>query len=76
MSERPDSEAPAPTTAEDRAGRRPRQVRLPGFVSDEPVGLGDAIKRATSLVGIRPCGGCLERAAQLNRRVVFTGRRH
>jgi hypothetical protein len=49
-------------------------VRLPGFVSDGPIGLGDAVKRATSLVGIKPCGGCAERAARLNRRVVFTPR--
>jgi hypothetical protein len=76
MSRRPAPQASSPATAEGRGGRGPRQVRLPGFVSDEPVGLGDAIKRATSLVGIKPCGGCLQRAAQLNRRVVFTGRRH
>lgn len=58
------------------AGRRgePRQVRLPGFVSDEPVGLGDTIKRATSAVGVRPCGGCAERARRLNGWVAFTGR--
>jgi hypothetical protein len=55
--------------------RQPRQVRLPGFISDEPIGLGDAIKRATSAVGVKPCGGCAERAARLNRRVVFTGRK-
>ena len=52
----------------------PRQVRLPGFVPDEPVGLGDAVKRATTAVGIRPCGGCAERAARLNGWLVFTGR--
>jgi hypothetical protein len=49
-------------------------VRLPLFVSDEPVGLGDVVKRATSTVGIKPCGGCAERAARLNNRVQFTGR--
>jgi len=53
----------------------PRRVRLPGFVSDEPVGLGDAIKRATSAVGVKPCGGCTQRAATLNRWIEFTGRR-
>jgi hypothetical protein len=58
--------------AEER--RQPRVVRLPGFVSDEPVGLGDAIKRATSTVGIKPCGGCAQRAARLNSRVAFKGR--
>jgi hypothetical protein len=57
-------------------GRRgkPYQVRLPGFVRDEPVGLGDAIKRATSVAGIEPCGGCSSRASKLNNWLVFTGR--
>jgi hypothetical protein len=50
-------------------------MRLPGFVPDEPIGLGDAIKRVTSAVGIKPCGGCAERAARLNSRVVLTGRK-
>jgi hypothetical protein len=45
------------------------------FVSDEPVGLGDVVKRATSTIGIKPCGGCAQRAAWLNSRVAFTGRR-
>jgi hypothetical protein len=54
---------------------RPRhQARLPGFVADAPVGLGDVIKRATSSVGLRPCGGCQRRAAALNRWMGFTGR--
>jgi hypothetical protein len=60
----------------DRADSPPRRVRLPGFVNDEPVGLGDAIKHATSAVGIKPCGGCARRAAVLNRWIEFTGRRH
>jgi hypothetical protein len=55
--------------------RKPRTVRLPLFVSDEPVGLGDVVKRATSSIGIKPCGGCADRAARLNQRVAFTGRR-
>jgi hypothetical protein len=55
--------------------RRPFRVRLPGFITEEDVGLGDVIKRATAAVGIRPCGGCQGRAAALNRRVVITGRR-
>lgn len=48
------------------------EIRLPGFVSDEEVGLGDIIKRATTVAGIRPCGGCGRRADALNRRVVVT----
>lgn len=48
------------------------RVRLPGFITDEEIGLGDAIKRATSYFGIQPCGGCEQRAAALNRWMVFT----
>lgn len=48
------------------------RVRLPGFITDEEIGLGDALKRATSYFGIRPCGGCDRRAAALNRWMVFT----
>jgi hypothetical protein len=50
------------------------RVRLPGFVSEEDVGLGDVIKRATSTVGIKSCGGCNRRAAALNRWMAFSGR--
>ena len=59
----------------DQRELRPHRVRLPGFIADEEIGLGDAIKRATSYLGIRPCGGCEHRAAALNRWMVFT-RRH
>jgi hypothetical protein len=52
----------------------PYRVRLPGFVRDEDIGLGDAIKHVTYGFGIRPCGGCERRAAALNRWFVFTGR--
>lgn len=51
---------------------KPYQVRLPGFVTNEPLGLGEVVKRATSGVGLRPCTDCERRAAALNRRVVFT----
>jgi hypothetical protein len=52
--------------------RAPFHVRLPGFVIEEEIGLGDAIKRATHSLGIKPCGGCLRRAKILNRWVVFS----
>ena len=62
-----------------RAGRRAEEgayrVRLPGFIGDEDVGLGDVVKRVTSAIGIQPCGGCQRRAAVLNRRLRFTRRR-
>ena len=50
----------------------PYRVRLPGFISDEEIGLGDAVKRVTYAMGIRSCGGCEQRAAALNRWMVFT----
>lgn len=56
-------------------GTRPRyQMRLPGFITDEEIGLGDVIKRATYASGIKPCGGCERRAATLNRWFGFSGR--
>ena len=55
--------------------RQPYRVRLPGFITDEDVGLGDVIKRATSIAGIAPCGDCARRAVALNRWLVFSGRR-
>lgn len=52
--------------------RGPHLVRLPGFLIDEEIGLGDAIKRVTYAMGIRPCGGCEKRAAALNRWMQFS----
>jgi hypothetical protein len=40
----------------------PFRVRLPGFIRDEEIGLGDVVKRVTYAAGIRPCGGCEKRA--------------
>ena len=58
------------------AGRNaPYRVRLPGFIANEETGLGDVVKRATSYVGIKPCGGGEDRATALNRFVVFGPRR-
>ena len=51
------------------------RVRLPGFVTETDVGLGDVIKRVTSSAGIRPCAPCAKRAAKLNSWLVFSGRR-
>ncbi len=61
--------------AEDEHKRPPLRLRLPGFITDDDIGLGDVVKRATSAVGVRPCGGCEARAAALNRRIVISGRR-
>ncbi len=62
--------------ADNRQSERPaHRVRLPGFVVDEDIGLGEVVKRMTYAVGIRPCGGCEGRAAALNRWMTFSGRR-
>ena len=58
----------------DQSELPPHRVRLPGFITDEEIGLGDVIKRATSYFGMQPCGGCERRAAALNRWMVFTNR--
>lgn len=41
-------------------------IGLPSFLVDKPIGLGDVIKRATTRMGVKPCGGCNKRAEQLN----------
>lgn len=56
----------------EEAERQPHRVRLPGFINDEEIGLGDAIKRVTYAMGIKPCAGCEKRAAALNRWLRFT----
>ena len=53
---------------------QPYRIALPGFITDEEMGLGDLFKRVTYAVGVRPCGGCESRAAVLNRWLIFTGR--
>lgn len=59
-----------------QGGRRsPHRVRLPGFIQDDDIGLGDVIKRATSVIGIRPCNSCMERASRLNNWVIFSKNR-
>jgi hypothetical protein len=56
----------------DKSKPESRPVRLPGFLNEKDIGMGDVIKRATSYVGIKPCGGCEARAAALNGRFVFS----
>lgn len=48
------------------------RVRLPGFVLDDEIGLGDVVKRATFAMGMQPCAGCEQRASALNRWMKFT----
>ncbi len=56
----------------EEAPRPAHRVRLPGFVVEEEIGLGDVFKRATYAMGIKPCAGCEKRAAALNRWLVFS----
>jgi hypothetical protein len=70
MTKRSESEAGL-----DRSDNPPYRVRLPGFVRDEEIGLGDVIKRVTSHLGMQPCGGCGRRAEALNRWLVLAARR-
>ena len=57
---------------EESTGRQPHRVRLPGFLIEEEIGLGDAIKRVTYGMGIKTCSGCEKRAAALNRWMHFS----
>jgi hypothetical protein len=50
----------------------PHRIRLPGFLIEKEIGLGDVIKRATSSLGMRSCAGCERRAAALNRWMTFS----
>lgn len=54
-------------------GRQPHRVRLPGFMGDKDIGLGDVVRKMTYAMGIKPCGGCESRAAAMNRWMMFSG---
>lgn len=53
---------------------KPYRIRLPGFVREEEIGAGTALRYVTARFGIRPCGGCERRAAALDRQLVFRRR--
>jgi hypothetical protein len=59
-------------TAKDETESEPRRVRLPGFIADGEIGLGDVLRRITYAAGIKPCSGCERRSAAMNRWMVFT----
>jgi hypothetical protein len=42
-------------------------VRLPYFIVRTPTGAGQVAKRITSAAGVKPCAGCEQRAARLDR---------
>jgi hypothetical protein len=44
---------------------------LPKWLLPSEIGLGEVVKRGTAAVGVKPCAGCLKRAGQLDRVLVF-----
>jgi hypothetical protein len=52
--------------------REPYRVRLPGMLVEEEIGLGDLIKKTAYRIGVKPCSGCDQRAAALNRWVTLS----
>jgi hypothetical protein len=56
----------------DASGNATLRVRLPGFVQDDEIGLGDVVKRVTYAFGIKPCGSCETRATVMNRWMSFS----
>ena len=65
-------EEEASAAANIEAPRPAHRVRLPGFIAEEEIGLGDLVKRATYAMGVAPCAGCEKRAAALNRWMVLS----
>jgi hypothetical protein len=57
-----------PSTQDGPAHR----IRLPTFIIEETVGLGDLVHGVTSYFGIRSCGSCERRKATLNKWLVFS----
>jgi hypothetical protein len=43
------------------------RLRLPKFISNESVGFGQIVSKVASVVGVKPCPRCTERAAKLDR---------
>ena len=52
----------------------PHKIRIPGFLVEDEIGLGGVIKKVTTSLGIKPCGGCNRRAEFLNQWMVFYGK--
>ena len=53
--------------------QRPRHaVQLPRFLVDEPVGLGEVVKRITTSIGAPPCASCGQRAKRLDQWLRFS----
>jgi hypothetical protein len=56
----------------DKTDSLAHRIRLPGFIMEKEIGLGDVIKKVSYAMGIKPCAGCEKRAAALNRWMRFT----
>ena len=56
----------------EKSERPAHRVRLPGFLVEQEIGLGDVIKKTTYAMGIQPCSGCEKRAAGLNHWMTFS----
>ena len=56
--------------------RKPLTVRVPRFVADSEIGLGEAIRRVTATAGVKACGGCIRRARALDRRFTLAPRKN
>lgn len=52
--------------------RQPYRMRMPGFLINREIGLGDVVKQVTYAIGIKPCGGCEQRVATLNNWIIFS----
>lgn len=64
----PKQTKPIVRQAEDET--EPLRLKVPGLKGE--TGLGDVIQRITKAAHIKTCGGCQQRAAVLNRWVVFS----
>lgn len=53
-------------------GRPPEPLRIRVPFLQQETGLGSSIAAATSAIGVKPCEPCKQRAAALDRRVVFS----
>src|SRR6266498_1254606 len=62
----------APDLRMDKRERQPHRVRLPGFIVEEDIGLGDALKRVTYRMGITSCAGCEKRDNELDPAAVMS----
>lgn len=57
---------------DDNNPRKSYNVRLPGFLIEKEIGLGDVFNRVTYVFRIKPCRGCKQRADLMNRWVTFS----